>query len=149
MIVFDQNILENIRLVDQVDVQSCENFNFNLREYTKFIDIRLQDIEQLRFIIFEKQLLIEPWCDKILRFSEINAKNIRNKLNPNISNRDDIENVIKELTSLLLESSYYSGDLRFLNVALKFLKSYDYSIEFKKDSNSYNALLAQFLLQKI
>ena len=84
---------------------------------------------------------------KIIRFIEIRMSSIDERLKLNFKTKTERLLFKEHLISFLLEVFYYTRDIRFLNTALKLLKT-------KRLSNNlisiaYNNALVSFLFKKI
>jgi hypothetical protein len=136
-------------LVEKIGFQNLVNLNFGnkLNEYSFFKNITNLDLSLLRNYVYKNKNKDLIWCEKIIRFIEIRMSSIDERLKLNFKTTSERLLFKEHLISFLLEVFYYTRDIRFLNTALKLLKT-------KRLSNNltcitYNNALVSFLLKKI
>lgn len=140
---FDKELVEKIGVKGSVNL----NFGCNLNEYSFFKNITNLDLSLLRNYVYKNKNKDLIWCEKIIRFIEIRMSSIDERLKLNFKTKTERLLFKEHLISFLLEVFYYTRDIRFLNTALKLLKT-------KRLSNSlisiaYNNALVSFLFKKI
>ena len=112
------------------------------KEYSTFKSLKLEDINNLRIMLFNGVKIENCWFELILKFLEIRMYEIKKRLRLNYQSESQMV-VFKDcIISFLLEVYYYKKDIRFLNVALKLM-----DIKFKSISKQslYNYNLCNYL----
>ena len=140
---YDIEILNLLKLNNQINIRLCKDYTYNLSDYSKFKLIQISDIHKLRELNF-KGNNNELWEEKILRFIEIWNFSIHKKFKLNYKKSSDRQQFKQTLISFFLEKSYYSNDYRFLNAALKLSGSITKN---ETSHDLYNDLLTKYLLK--
>ena len=112
------------------------------KEYSTFKSLKLEDINNLRIMLFNGVKIENCWFELMLKFLEIRMYEIKKRLRLNY--QSELQMVVFKdcVISFLLEVYYYKKDIRFLNVALKLM-----DIKFKSISKQslYNYNLCNYL----
>ena len=140
--IYSKKILREIRLNQGV---AKSELNPSIRKYTFFKDINFLDLKSLRIGLANGKYNI-VWSEKILRFLEINYKSMNDKLRKNPIQYSEYQKFIIILVYYLLEYSFFTKDIRFLNISLKLIHKYFKS---GSDLNHYSRKLSEYLLQKL
>jgi hypothetical protein len=128
-------------MTNDLDVIMRANYH-SLEEFSSFKKLTLEDINNLRMMLFNSVEIDYSWSERILRFLEIRMSEIKKRLQINY-NSNNLMVVFKDcIISFLLEIYYYKKDYRFLNVAMKLM-----AVKFKFSSKQsfYNENLCLFL----
>jgi 3'-phosphoadenosine 5'-phosphosulfate sulfotransferase (PAPS reductase)/FAD synthetase len=143
--VFDNELIISLKLTNQFEI-SKNTTPIPLSVYTTFKSIGIDEINNLRLILFVNKKVNIIWSNKILKFLEIRLPELNERLKLNYESYENRSLFKQYLISFLLESFYYSQDYRFLNIALKITPL---RVFFKKNQNFYNKKLINFLKSKI
>jgi len=140
--IYSKKILQEIQLNQRA---AKSELNLSIRKYTFFKDINFLDLKSLRIGLANGKHNI-VWSEKILRFLEINYKSMNDKLRKNPIQYSEYQKFIIILVYYLLEYSFFTKDLRYLNVSLKLINKY---LKSGNDLNYYAVKLSEYLLQKL
>ena len=139
--IYDSDLLNSIRMINELD-SVIEANHHPLEQFSTFKYLKLEDINNLRMMLFNAVEIDDSWLERILRFLEIRMSEIKKRLYLNYQSNYQMV-VFKDcLISFLLEVYYYNKDFRFLNVALKLT-----NVKFKSISKQslYNQKLCNYL----
>ena len=143
--LFDKELIDLLGLKDTFEIN--QNYNsIPLRDYTTFKSINVEDINNLRLLLFLNKKISDIWSEKILKYIEIWLSQFNQRLKFNYQSQKDRILFKQYIISFLLEFFYYSNDLRFLNTAIKISNS---SNIFEPKQCIYNNSLMEFLINKI
>ena len=143
--LFDNELIGFLGLKDKFQIN--QNYiSIPLRDYTTFKSLTMDDINNLRLLLFLNKKISNIWSDKILKYIEIWLSQFNQRLKLNYKSQKDRMLFKQYIISFLLEFFYYSKDLRFLNTAIKISNS---SNIFEPKQCIYNNSLMEFLINKI
>lgn len=143
--LFDNELIGVLGLKDKFEIN--QNYiSIPLRDYTTFKSLTMDDINNLRLLLFLNKKISNIWSDKILKYIEIWLSQFNQRLKLNYQSYKDRMLFKQYIISFLLECFYYSKDLRFLNTAIKISTS---SSVFEPQQVIYNNILMKFLINKI
>lgn len=125
-----------------------------LKKYSCFKYIKLEDILFLRANIDVHNAEHRLWCNKIYRFLEFRLSSIQKRLKKNYDKKVDRINLIQNVITLMLEYYEITKDNRFLSISLKLLRNNSISkYGFLNNSISvhfsYNILVVHNLTKKL
>jgi hypothetical protein len=138
---YDYDLLNSIGLKDELKTVLEANHH-PLGQFSTFKSLKLEDINNLRVMLFNAVEIDDSWLERILRFLEIRMFEIKRRLKLNYESYNQMVFFKDCVISFLLEIYYYNKDFRFLNVALKLM-----DIKFKSISKQslYNDKLCNYL----
>jgi hypothetical protein len=143
--LFDKELIDLLGLKDTFEIN--QNYSsIPLRDYTTFKSLNVDDINNLRLLLFLNKKISNIWSEKILKYIEIWLSQFNRRLNLNYQSQKDRMLFKQYIISFLLEFCYYSNDLRFLNTAIKISNS---SNILEPKQCIYNNSLVEFLINKI
>lgn len=143
--IYDYDLLNSLGMTNELDVVLQTNCH-PLKQFSSFKTLTIEDINNLRMMLFNAVEIEYFWLERILRFLEIRMSQINKRLQINYDCNKSMV-VFKDcIISFLLEFYYYKKDYRFLNVAMKLT-----SVKFKFSSKQsfYNKNLFQFIKSKL
>ncbi len=139
--VYDCSLLKTVGMKNQADCIVATKHH-QLKEFTTFKSLKLEDISNLRIMLFKGVKINYSWLELILRFLEIRMNEIKKRLKLNYPTYTEMV-VFKDcVISFLLEVYYYNKDYRFLNVALKLM---DIKFKYISKQSLYNDKLCNYL----
>ena len=143
--LFDNELIGVLGLKHKFEIN--QNYtSIPLRDYTTFKSLTIDDINNIRLLLFLTKKISNIWSDKILKYIEIWLSQFNQRLKLNYKSQKDRMLFKQYIISFLLEFFYYSKDLRFLNTAVKISNS---SNIFEPQQCIYNNSLMEFLINKI
>ena len=139
--IYDYSILKNIEIIDALDTIVVVK-HYPLQRFSSFKVLKLEDINNLRIMLFNDIEIDDSWLESILRFLEIRMFEINKRLSLNYESYNQMV-VFKDcVISFLLEAYYYNNDFRFLNTALKLM---NVKFKFFSKQSLYNKKLCDYL----
>ena len=139
--LYNCSLLKTVGMKNQLDSIIAKKYN-PPKEYSTFKSLKLEDINNLRIMLFNGVKIENCWFELMLKFLEIRMYEIKKRLRLNY--QSELQMVVFKdcVISFLLEVYYYKKDIRFLNVALKLM-----DIKFKSISKQslYNYNLCNYL----
>lgn len=143
--IYDKNIIKSLDLYNKLDVKS-EIKHYKLQSFSTFKALSLEDINNLRIMLYNSIKIDYNWLESILRFLEIRMYEIKKRLKLNYPNVNEMILFKDCIISFLLEVYYYYKDFRFLNSALKMIKI---KFKFTSKQSLYNKKLTNFLIYNL
>lgn len=139
--IYDYNLLNSIGLKYELN-NVLEAKHHPLEQFSTFKSLKLEDINNLRVMLFNVVEIDDSWLERILRFLEIRMFEIKKRLKLNYESYNQMVFFKDCVISFLLEVYYYNNDFRFINVALKLM-----NVKFKSISKQsiYNEKLCNYL----
>jgi len=139
--IYDYDLLNSIGIINKSDT-IFETKYYPLERFSTFKALKLEDINNLRIMLFNGVDINDSWMEHILRFLEVRMFEIKRRLKLNYESYNQMVLFKDCVISFLLEFYYYNKDFRFLNVALKLM-----DINFKSISKQslYNDKLCNYL----
>lgn len=132
--IYDYDLLSSLGMTNDLDVIMQANYH-SLEQFSSFKSLTLEDINNLRMMLFNSVEIDYSWSERILRFLEIRMSEMKERLQINYNDNKSIV-VFKDcIISFLLEVYYYKKDYRFLNVAMKLM---DVKFKFSSKQSFYN-----------
>lgn len=114
-------INNDMQILSDVTLEDFEQYE--LKPYKNFGEVSIQTLTYIRLKIAENDIdtNIENWCEKLLRYCEIQYNSLKKRAIKQGRTREEIIKVYNQLIALFIE--YYIGrsDLRFFNIALKLM----------------------------
>ena len=139
--IYDYDLLNSVMMINELDSVTGAN-HYPLEQFSTFKSLKLEDINNLRMMLFNAVEIDDSWLERILRFLEIRMYEIKKRLRLNYENYQSMV-VFKDcVISFLLEVYYYQKDYRFLNVAMKLM---NVKFKFMSKQSLYNEKLCLFL----
>lgn len=139
--IYDYDLLNSIGMTNEL-VSIIEAKYHPLEQFSTFKSLKLQDINNLRIMLFNAVEIDSSYLEQILRFLEIRMNKIKKRLYLNYKS-DQSMVVFKDcVISFLLEVYYYRKDYRFLNTAIKLI---NVKFKFISKQSFYNEKLCLFL----
>lgn len=118
--IYDYDLLISLGMTNELD-SHMQKKHHPLELFSTFKSLRLEDINNLRIMLFNNVEIDDSWLERILRFLEIRMYEIKKRLYFNYESYQSMV-VFKDcVVSFLLEVYYYRKDYRFLNVAIKLM----------------------------
>jgi len=139
--IYNCDLLNIIGMTNELDsVMQTKQYPF--KQFSTFKSLKLEDINNLRNMLFSGIEIDNSFLERILRFLEIRMYEIKKRLFLNYQSYQSMV-VFKDcVISFLLEVYYYQKDYRFLNTAIKLM---NVRFKFISKQSLYNEKLCFFL----
>lgn len=139
--IYDYGLLNSIGMTNEFGSIIVAKYH-PLEQFSTFKSLKLEDINNLRMMLFNAVEIDNSWLEQILRFLEIRMYEIKKRLCLNYESYQSMV-VFKDcVISFLFEVYYYRKDYRFLNVAIKLM---NVKFKFISKQSFYNEKLCLFL----
>lgn len=138
--IYDYDLLKTVGMMSELNI--IKTNHHPLKKFSTFKSLKLEDILNLRVMLFNTVEIDKSWLEGILRFLEIRMFQIKKRLKLNY--QDYLQMVVFKdcVISFLFEVYYYNKDFRFLNVALKLM---NVKFKFVSKQSLYNEKLCNYL----
>lgn len=139
--IYDYDLLNSIGMTNEFGSIIAAKYH-PLEKFSTFKSLKLENINNLRMMLFKAVEIDNSWLEQILRFLEIRMYEIKKRLYLNYESYQSMV-VFKDcVISFLFEVYYYRKDYRFLNVAIKLM---NVKFKFISKQSFYNEKLCLFL----